>query len=147
MEPINNPAECVICMVTAVEMTEKVQLKKEWRWRFCPLTFRGICSGRINNHRIQWLWLCLMTLHRKKKEKKEKTSSAVQKYCENCLEVCVLAQSLSLSLFSEGKQINVLHLVRGPSGYITRPWQEAPKPGFLPRFQDARQIRWLRLTS
>lgn len=41
----------------------------------------------------------------------------------------VLAQYL---IFSEGKQIDVLHLVRGPMGYITCPWQ-APKPGFLPR--------------
>lgn len=66
-----------------------------------------------------------------KKKNTKKTSSAVQKYCENCLEVYVLAQSLSLSFFSEGKQIDVLHLVRGPSGCITRPWQEAPKPGFF----------------
>lgn len=117
-------------MVTAVEMTEKAQLRKEWRWRFCPLTFREICPGRINNSRIQWLWLCLMTLHRKKNHKKNELSGAeiLRKLLRS---ICSCPIALSLSFFSEGKQIDVLHLVRGPSGCITRPWQEAPKPGFF----------------
>lgn len=146
MEPINNPAECVICMVTAVEMTEKAQLRKEWRWRFCPLTFREICPGRINNSRIQWLWLCLMTLHRKKTTKK--TSSAVQKYCENCLEVYVLAQSLSLSLFflKENRSMCFTWLGDPRDALLVRD-KKLQSQDFLPRFQDARQTRRLRLTS
>lgn len=146
MEPINNPAECVICMVTAVEMTEKAQLRKEWRWRFCPLTFREICPGRINNIRIQWLWLCLMTLHRKKNHKKNELSGAeiLRKLLRS---ICSCPIALSLFFFLKENRSMCFTWLGDPRDALLVRDKKLQSQDFLPRFQDARQTRRLRLTS
>lgn len=129
LEPINNPAECVICMMRNRCGDDRKKTWMEWRWRLFGRSLhfdpqKKICLGRINKReRLMTVWLGA-----------EKTRAAVQKYFENSLLLC------GFFFFIQGKQINVPHLVRAPSEYITCPW-------FLPRFQDARQVHRMCLTS
>lgn len=92
------------------------------------------------NFFFQWLWLCLMTVWLRTENRK----AAAQKYFENASLIFLF---FIFFTHLKGKQIDVLQSVRGPSGYITCPWREAPKPGFLPGLKNAREIHQMRLTS